>query len=457
MARIVIIGAGLTGLSTAYHLEQQGCYDYAIFEKEAIYGGLCRSVRADGFTFDYTGHFFHCTDQTRMQQLHSIMHNCPMISHTRHAYVYSHGRYTPYPYQTNLYGLPIETIVDCIAGYAQRTKTCKSRTFEAWVQHHFGSGFAQHFFFPYQEKIFDFPVTKLRTGWVQGVPRTGLEEIIRGAVQERDVHSIGYNAYFWYPQQGGIDHLIHAFASALRNSIITNCAAVHIDQHKKTVTFSNGHIEPYEYLISTVPLNLMLPLLNMHTPAKKLLCNSIININLGIKNDIISNKHWIYYPEKKYTFFRIGLPHTLGSMAPAGCNSLSIEIATLQQPTQKTIDKLKKVAIDESCKTFNIKKHDILAEQTLLLPHAYVIYDAWREKYLDSLLKQLTQQSVYSIGRYGAWKYSSMHDAVTDGQTMAAQIMSYINSFKPAQREQLEKKQISIKTQRSPAKRPEHV
>ncbi len=41
MARVVILGAGLTGLSAAYHLEQQGIFDYKIFEKNSSAGGSC--------------------------------------------------------------------------------------------------------------------------------------------------------------------------------------------------------------------------------------------------------------------------------------------------------------------------------------------------------------------------------------------------------------------------------
>jgi len=62
MAKIVIIGAGLTGLSAAYHLEKRGFSDYLLFEKEPSVGGLCRSVQQDGFTFDYTGHLLHTSD-----------------------------------------------------------------------------------------------------------------------------------------------------------------------------------------------------------------------------------------------------------------------------------------------------------------------------------------------------------------------------------------------------------
>ena len=53
---IVIVGAGLAGLSTAYHLAE---IPYRLYEREAEVGGLCRSYRKDGFTFDYTGHLLH--------------------------------------------------------------------------------------------------------------------------------------------------------------------------------------------------------------------------------------------------------------------------------------------------------------------------------------------------------------------------------------------------------------
>nr|HML19721.1 FAD-dependent oxidoreductase [Candidatus Dependentiae bacterium] len=228
MARIVIIGAGLTGLSVAYHLEQHNFFDYIIFEKESSPGGLCRSVRADGFTFDYTGHFFHSPSASMIDFLQSIMPN-PLIANRRRSYVYSQETYSPYPYQTNLHGLPAQTIIDCIKGYVERSPRNDTSSFEDWVLTYFGTGFAQYFFFPYQEKIFDFPVSKLRTGWQQAVPQTSLEDILIGALYPRDIDSKGYNAQFWYPQQGGIDHLVQAFYGTLKNPVHYNCSIEHID------------------------------------------------------------------------------------------------------------------------------------------------------------------------------------------------------------------------------------
>ena len=55
----LILGAGLAGLSTAYHLRRGGCRAVALHEREERPGGLCRSEARDGFTFDHTGHFLH--------------------------------------------------------------------------------------------------------------------------------------------------------------------------------------------------------------------------------------------------------------------------------------------------------------------------------------------------------------------------------------------------------------
>ena len=49
---VVILGAGLAGLSAAYHLSDR---DYVLIERESEVGGLCRSQRHDGFVFDFTG------------------------------------------------------------------------------------------------------------------------------------------------------------------------------------------------------------------------------------------------------------------------------------------------------------------------------------------------------------------------------------------------------------------
>ena len=49
---ITIVGAGLAGLSAAYHLNKE----YTILERETTVGGLCKSININGYTFDYAPH-----------------------------------------------------------------------------------------------------------------------------------------------------------------------------------------------------------------------------------------------------------------------------------------------------------------------------------------------------------------------------------------------------------------
>ena len=81
---ILILGGGLTGLSTAYHLQQRGHTDYLLAERENAPGGLCRSIQKDGFTFDYSGHLLHLHTpygKKLVRTLHrSTMLSKPLIS-----------------------------------------------------------------------------------------------------------------------------------------------------------------------------------------------------------------------------------------------------------------------------------------------------------------------------------------------------------------------------------------
>ncbi len=54
----IIIGAGPTGLSAAYHLGK----NTLLIDRDATVGGWCRSIEDHGFTFDYAGHIMFSND-----------------------------------------------------------------------------------------------------------------------------------------------------------------------------------------------------------------------------------------------------------------------------------------------------------------------------------------------------------------------------------------------------------
>ena len=58
--KYLILGGGVSGISTAVFLGKDE--DYLILEKTDSLGGYCKTITQDGYTWDYSGHFFHFKD-----------------------------------------------------------------------------------------------------------------------------------------------------------------------------------------------------------------------------------------------------------------------------------------------------------------------------------------------------------------------------------------------------------
>ncbi len=429
MPKVVIIGAGLTGLSLAYHLEKNNFFDYEIFEQDSRPGGLLKSVVSNGFTFDHTGHFLHISNPDFEGFLQAVLGLQNMNQLNRQSFIFSKGIFTAYPFQKNLFGLPSKVISECIEQFVVRAEHIQNpKNFYEWVWKHFGLGLGKHFFFPYNQKLLNISPKKLMPSWTgRFVPSTSLKELLAGALEKKEYCLDGYNGSFFYPKSGGIEALIHGILRHLKNSVVTNAAATEIDLKTKVVQFASGRQVKFDLLFSTAPLPDLLGMLgedsssNLGSVAKKLHCNKVINFNLGINRPAISEKHWVYFPEKNMPLYRLGFWHNFAaSMTPKNYSACYGEISV---PTNKnapeTIAALQETAIQKTLKFLKLKPADVVESQALHLKYAYVTYDAWREKNLAKLHTQLKDVGIHSIGRFGEWKYSSMQEAVLDGMKCA--------------------------------------
>ena len=437
MPKVVILGAGLTGLSAAYHLEKYNFFDYQIFEKDNSVGGLCRSITQDNFTFDYTGHLLHLNNNYFAKLIYNLLDKDKFNYINRKSFIYSHNIYTKYPYQVNLFGLPKDVIVDNIKDYINRPSINNPKNFYDWALTNFGSSITKNFFEPYQNKIFAYNIKKITASWTSRfVPKTSLTQMLSGAINNIDNNSqnIGYNSQFIYPKSGGIFSWVKALSEQIKSPINKNHKAINIDLKNKIIKFENSKEVKFKHLITTMPLDSLLnnitepSNLNLKKVSSNLLCNSVINFNLGTNIKDLSNKHWIYFPEPKYKFYRIGFPHNFTKLsAPENCSSLYGEFAYLKNNKINTKAKLLKdldISLKQTKELLNIKDHNILTQKIIPISHAYVIFDKWRENNLDKILDLLKNNNIHSCGRYGAWKYASMQEAILDGKDISEKIIS---------------------------------
>lgn len=426
MGKIVIIGAGLAGLSAGYHAQQKNL-DYELYEADALVGGCCRTIERDGFLFDYSGHLLHLKDpyfQGLVREL--LADNLNIIN--RNAVIYSHGAYTRYPFQANLFGLPAEVVKECLLEFVKAyygnedLPTRDYHTFRDWIVAKLGEGIGRHFMFPYNEKLWTVPTEEMTCDWLsEYVPKPNLEDVFNGAFEDL-TKGFGYNASFWYPKQGGIQALSDALASRVSN-IHLNESVIAIDPTTKTVRFASGESSSYAKLVSTIPLNRLVEKLEGPVPedvksaGRLLRHNSVLIVNLGVKGDDLTDKHWIYLPEKKFTAYRVGVyTNFSAALAPVGTTSFYVEIG-YQQGWNVDKDALVSKAIEEMVEIGLIRSlDDILVKDVTDLECAYVIYDQQQSESRKSIMDFLHLHDIISIGRYGNWEYSGMEEAMMQGR-----------------------------------------
>ena len=419
----IIIGAGLTGLSTAYHLESD---DYVVFEARQEVGGLCTSRNLDGFTFDITGHVLHFKhDYTHSLASNLLAGNLHKVR--RRSSIFFEGILVPYPFQMNLYSLPEDVKAECLEGVyeaARKPMTRRAESFEEWILASLGKGIAKHFMIPYNEKLWTVHPREMSTTWLKGfVPEPDVEAIVEGAEYDCKDRHVGYNAEFWYPLEGGIGTYPQAFLPFVDN-LHLGVSVESIDVAGRTV-LAGGERHRYSNLVSTAGVVDLVDMLEQApeeivASAQRLRANAVYSILLGIARPRLSEKHWIYVPQKELAPYRIGIPSNLSpKMAPEGTSSMCVEVAFRGDLGLSVPDLVERTIQD--LKTMGLLRVDdeILVAEAVETPRAYVIYDFARDASLELIQDYLRAHRIYSIGRYGSWEYSTMEDAVLAGKETA--------------------------------------
>jgi protoporphyrinogen oxidase len=424
----VVIGAGLTGLSAAYHSGGKTL----VLEKESTPGGLCRSETVDGFTFDLTGHLLHLRRPEIKDLIRRLLPGDAFNRIDRRSFIYSSGVFTPYPYQVNTHGLPAEVIAECLEGFIEAVRggevtpeAAGAMSFRDWVLATFGKGVAKHFMFPYNEKLWRTDLSEMTCEWVSwAVPRPTVTDVVEGAlgISRR---AFGYNPSFLYPRRGGIRILADAIADRVEG-IRYGAEVTAVDARRKVVTFRTreGRVEesPYSSLISTMPLPALLQVTDglpgsLDRIASGLRYTAVVNINLGIERAPLTDMHWVYFPGPEFLFYRCGFPANFTSEAvPPGCSSLYMEIS-LKPGEAWSEDDLMEKCRQGLLRCGLLRPEDrIVARSTFYISPAYVIYDRFRLGNLDKALATLRELGIHSTGRYGAWHYNSMEESLDEGR-----------------------------------------
>jgi protoporphyrinogen oxidase len=418
---VVVLGAGLTGMSAALSLEGSGT-SYRLFEKQAFPGGHVTTSWESGYGFDRTGHLLHLRDRAvKRDVLEWIGDDYEIIQ--RRSVIFSHGVYTRYPFQANTYGLPPEIANECLLGFLKAHFSQAKpdpKNFEEFCLAHFGEGFSKHFMLPYNARLWGVAPSEITSAWCQRfVPLPKLEDVIAGAVGLND-RELGYNANFVYPRRG-IGVLTDGMAQRLPRMELGR-APRRIDLVERVVEL-DGERVPFDVLISTAPLPALVELLDpvpeaVRQAAARLRCSHLYYLDVALERRPGKDFHWAYVPEARFPFYRVGCySHFSRALAPEDKGSLYIELASRDAPDLERL--LPEVTAGLTEMGVIEGARDVAFARLRRIDHAYVIFDHDYYESLAAVRAFLEENRLISAGRYGGWNYSSMEDAILFGRDAA--------------------------------------
>lgn len=429
---VVILGGGLAGLATAWFL---GDVPHVVLEAEDEPGGLCRSRRVSGFTFDYTGHLLHLRDPRAVALLDTLWPETFDIIE-RHADIRMQGATLPFPFQANLHGLPKEMVADCILGVVETLSVPRPEdpaiSFRDWALAVLGKGIAESFLFPYNTKLFRREPAEMTADWVSwAIPKPTVAEVVRGALGIVN-RGMGYNSTFRYPRRGGIDVVPRAFASRL-SSIRCGARVRAVDLGRRTVVLDDGEKIAWEHLVSTLPLPAFLGMLEgeggaLRAEAPRLDWSVVGCLNLGIgREGLADGAHWTYFPDPDVPFYRVGYPsHFSRDVAPPGTTAMYVEFG-LKRDEPDDVPRRTSEALAALRRLGILREDDrVLAADWVRIDPGYVVFDRARQEVMAKVLPALAARDVHPIGRYGAWTYSYMERAILDGLETALRLKAAV-------------------------------
>jgi protoporphyrinogen oxidase len=444
---VVVLGAGLAGLSAAYELLRAG-HRVTVLERDDFPGGMASSWEVDGFWLDHGPHRFHSRDEELIRHLYTVLDD-KVIVRERLSRIFMQGKFFDYPLKTKnvLVSLPPHLLVRAIWDYVWiRMKTLFVKipddNFENWVLKRFGRTLYDMFFGTYTSKAWKMPCTEISADWAsQRISQANLWDTIKKTLRPPKAgESRSLVSEFWYPSEGGIGEIGRGYARKVEElgGEILYEAQVTTVQIEGGRAQRVGHTGPdgaeqfveCDHLVNTIPLP---RLLETFTPAVEPEVTSalaglrylgIVFVYLEVDQPQVSPDHWVYLPEKHLTVHRISEFKNFNPDAgPPDKTAVCCEITCL--PGDETWN----LSIEEAARIAerDLKTVGLLAEDTHTraldlhrLPNAYPVYDLTYKQNLAVLRGAVKDvENLETTGRQGLYRYNNMDHSIAMGRRVA--------------------------------------
>lgn len=437
--KVVIIGAGVAGLTTAYKLQEAG-YDVTVIERDDAVGGLSRTYHDGEFAFDSGPHRFYTKNQEVIDFIEAILGE-EFLSMKMTSSVYILGKYYDWPLSMKvILKLPIRIMlsagIDMIGLMFKKTK--QVLTFKEQILQKYGKTLYKIDFDPYTHKFTKIPTEEIHADWAKaGVNRAVIDEKVKMdsifAVVRNTLFPQKENITIMYPKYGISDfsekiqsEILGKGGRIILNTVPTRLGKV--GKQIKEIELSNGEtISDIGHVVWTGSINEAARLLDVKE--KELEYLNIITYNVKLKGTPKKEDQWIYYVDDDVVFNRLYNTVKFSPYkAPIGTYGLCVEVTCrngsdiIKKPEtlyKQVLKDLRKVKLIDS-------KEEVLGITHQILRQAYPLY---KVNYRSELRKAFDDingnvENLTLAGRNGLFWYNNMDHSIENAFDTAKNIIN---------------------------------
>ncbi len=429
---VVIIGAGLAGLTAAYELARVGkaC---TVLEADDVVGGISRTTERDGWRFDIGGHRFFTKVKEVEEFWHEVLPGEELMVRPRLSRIYYQGKYYDYPLKpmNALRNLGLVESLRCGGSYlwARVNPPKDQTTFEGWVAARFGWRLYRHFFKTYTEKVWGYPGSQIQADWAaQRIKNLNLLNAVKNAMfpekgQRRITTLIDQ---FEYPRLGPgmMWERCRDKVEAAGSKVIMNAAVTRLKREGgrvtsvTSVTDGVGTEHRASAVVSSMPLSALVKAIDPPPPpqviaaAEGLHYRDHLTVALVVPESASFPDNWVYVHDPRV---RMGRIQNFGRWSPYmvkdGRACLGLEYFVFEgddiwsMPDAELVELGKR----ELASLGLVSPAAVEAGYVVRMPKAYPYYDAYYKANVELVRSWLAANvpNVHPVGRNGMHRYNN--------------------------------------------------
>lgn len=417
---IAIIGAGIAGLTAANYLKEKNV-PFILFEAGDKIAGLAASFKdKDGFSHDFGAHFV----TNRLANAIGVGSECRVVKHYGEA-VWLKGKSYNYPF--GLIRIPRMSVSFLKSKMKSFNSSQTPGSAAEWFSMQYGPSIAEEVALPLLEAWSGAPADQLSPSVGESLPGSILNTLylkLASIITGRAV-SCGYNrempekpsVWHVYPN-GGISTLCTKLAEGLEDAIKLQSPVeeIIVENEKVKAVRAKGVVYEVSAVISTAPANILAKLVkgtNALEGASKFRYRPMVFVNLRLKGRKLLSDTVLWFPEKKYPFFRLTeVTRSMPWLAPEGKSIITVDIGCHKGDEFWSMDeeKLTQLCLDHLESVIPNIREIFIGSNVIRTPIAYPIFLKEYENERLQFEESTNVENLLSIGRNGEFAHRFMED-----------------------------------------------